>query len=741
MSTTLPTIEEAAKLELTSEEFEKIKELLNRHPNSLELQLFSRLWSEHATYKNSIKWLRTLPTKGDHVLVEAGDENAGVIDLGDGKACVFKVESHNSPCAIQPRLGALTGLRVVMRDIFSMGAKPTAFLSSLRFGDGKRDTARWLFEEVAEGICEYERGAEVPIVGGETFFSRGYNTTPIINNMAIGVVPKDKLLSGEAKGNGNMVLIIGARTGKDGVDTDVFETDLLAEIDSPPVSIDQMMDVSIEKELQEAIYQIAEKITVVGVQSIGTQGVVGAAIDMANRGKSGISLNVDQVPLRQDNLKAMDVLLSQTWGRVLLCISPDDLNTVKTILEPLQVAMAVVGEVNNDDKISCYDNGDLLAEVPVGIAMLGELAPEYEREVEEAVAQSPDINLDIYDEPDQYTDVVKRMLSNLNVTSKSWLTNKFSKPANSESENTDYPSDAAFICIDGSDKSLAATMDCNSRYMKSDAYVGAQIAVAEAARNIVCAGGKPLALSDCLNFGNPYDPKVYKTFVDSVKGITKACNDFEVPVVSGNVSFYNQRSENGHLKPITPTPVIGMVGIVNDKNNHSTLSFRHKGDMIFLVGRSRNDVNSSEYASSILNIKKSAAPYYDAQEEKELQAAVSEIIQQNLVRSVHDVSNGGLFFSLLESGIPMEFGFDITSDAEIRKEAFLFGESQSRVVVSVSPEKQDDFVDFMMSTKVPFSILGHVTKGEIRIDDESYGYIDELKQAFEQKLEVWVEGE
>jgi phosphoribosylformylglycinamidine synthase len=501
-----------------------------------------------------------------------------------------------------------------------------------------------------------------------------------------------------------------------------------------------MMDVSIEKELSETIQQIADKVNVIGVQSIGTQGVVGAAIDMASRGKSGIHLDVEQIPKRQKDLKVKDLLLSQTWGRLLICIAPEDLNAVKEVVARLQVAMAVIGKVTNDNMVTCSDNDNVVAEVPVGIAMLGELAPEYDRDVEEKTDKSPEINLDIYDEPDHYPDVVKKMLSNLNVTSKSWLTNKFSKRSNSENENSDFPSDAAFIKIEGTEKALAATMDCNSRYMKSDAYVGAQIAVAEAARNIVCAGGKALALSDCLNFGNPYDPKVYKTFVDSVKGITKACNDFGVPVVSGNVSFYNQRSENGQLKPITPTPVIGMLGIVDDKKHHSTLSFRHKGDMIFLVGRSRNDVNSSEYASSILNIKKSAAPYYDAEEEKELQRVVSNMIQQSLVRSVHDVSNGGLFFSLLESSIPMEFGFDITSDAEIRKEAFLFGESQSRVVVSVSPEKQDDFVDFMMSTNVPFSILGHVTKGEIRIDDESYGYIDEMKQAFEQKLATWVEG-
>jgi phosphoribosylformylglycinamidine synthase len=502
-----------------------------------------------------------------------------------------------------------------------------------------------------------------------------------------------------------------------------------------------MMDVSIEKELMEAIHQMASQVDLVGVQSIGTQGVVGAALDMAVRGKAGLDITIDKIPQRHQGLEVKDILLSQTWGRVLVCIKPADLDKVKSVIEQLQVAMSVVGTVTDTDKVKCLYTGDVVAELPVNMVMSGEAAPVYEREFEENANKLPPINLDIYDEPDHYPDVVIRMLSNLNVTSKSWLTNKFNKPNGGESDHLDYPSDAAYIKIEGSNKSLTATMDCNSRYMKSDAFVGAQIAVAEAARNIVCAGGKPVALSDCLNFGNPYDPKVYGTFVDSVKGITKACNEFNVPVVSGNVSFYNQRSENGLLKAITPTPVIGMIGLVEDKECHSTLSFRHKGDMIFLVGQSRNDVNSSEYASSILNIKKSAAPYYDAEVELELQAAVADMIRKKLVRSVHDVSNGGLFFSLLESSIPLEFGFDITSDAEIRKEAFLFGESQSRVVVSVSPEKQDDFVDFMMATEVPFSILGHVTKGEVRIDDESFGYISDLKNAFEQKLEVWVEGE
>ena len=740
MDTTLPTIEEAEKLNLTSEEFDQIKRVLQRPPNTLELELFSVLWSEYVSYKRSLKLMPELPIGGKGVLGVAGESNAGAIDLGDGKACVFKVGSHNRPCAIQPRLGASTGIRVAMRDVFSMGAKPLAFLSSLRFGDGKRDTARWLFEEVAEGICEFEDGFGVPIVGGETFFSKGYNSTPIVNNMAIGVVDKDQLLSGKAIGEDNLIIVVGSRTGKDGIDVGVFETDILAEIDSAPVSIDQMMDVSIEKELLEAIQQLSKKVKLLGVQPIGTEGIIGAALEMAGRGKVGINIDAENIPKRNEGLTVKELLLSQTWGRLLMCISPSDLEAVKEVIEKLEVAMAVIGQVANSNTVMCQYDGDVIAEIPLASMSIPMDMPEINKTTEEDKDKAPGINLDIYDEPDHYPDTIKVMLSNLNVSSKSWLTNKFSQTINQKASNSEFPSDAAFISIDGTNKALTATMDCNSRYMKSDAFVGAQIAVAEAARNIVCAGGRPIALSNCLNFGNLHNEKVLTSFQQSVKGIAQACKDFGVPITDNNVSLNNQRSEGGHLKPITPTPVIGMLGVVEDRKQHSTLSFRHKGDMIFLIGQSRNDVNSSEYASSVLNIKKSAAPYYDAQEESELHKAVSGIIKHHLVRSVHDVSNGGLFFSLLESSIPMEFGFDITSDAEIRKEAFLFGESQSRVIVSVSPEEQDNFVDYMMETKVPFSILGHVTKGEVRVDDESFGYIEELKVAFEQRLKTWVEG-
>lgn len=741
MDTSLPTIAEAEKLNLTSAEFDRIKEILSRTPNALELEIFSLLWSEHASYKNSLKWLKTLPRTGENVLVQAGKESAGAIDIGDGLACVFKVDSHNHPCAIQPRLGATTGLRVVTRDLTSMGAKPVALLSSLRMGDGKRDTARWLFEEVTEGITQFEKQFGVPLIGGEVFFSKGYNSAPVVNNMAVGVVETDNLVSGVAKGVGNLIVILGAETGADGVDIDIFDPEMIAEIETKKVPLDVMMDVSVEKHLQKAIRKLVDEKLLVGMQAIVSQGIIGAISAMAARGDSRVILDLEKVPQREgEELTSREILLSQTWGRLLLCVEPDKLAAIEKVAKELKLSVGVIGEVAEGDQVECRYKQEAVVAIPSKYVGLGGFAPEYDPAYEENHQAYPAINLNMYNEPDHYPDIVKVLINNINVASKKWLTDKFDRILRKEGSNHKYPSDASFVDLEGVNKSLVATMDCNSDYMKADAFVGAQIAVAEAARNIVCAGGRPIGVSDCLNFGNPNDKAVYTTFVQSVKGMTKACIDFKTPVISGNVSFFNQRSEEGHLKAITPTPVIGMVGVVDDKKHHTTLSFRHKGDMIFLVGQSRNDVNSSEYASSILKIDYSAPPHYKFEEEMEVQDAISEVIQRCLVRSVHDVSNGGLFFTLLECSIPLEFGFDITSDAEVRKEAFLFGESQSRVVVSVSPEKQDDFVDLMMEKEVPFSILGHVTKGEIRIDDESYGYIQDLKKTFEQRLKKWVEG-
>jgi phosphoribosylformylglycinamidine synthase subunit PurL len=497
--------------------------------------------------------------------------------------------------------------------------------------------------------------------------------------------------------------------------------------------------VEVEKSLFKIIRKLIEQKLVVGVQPVGAQGIAGAVAEMAARGNSGATISTTDVPQRDNSLSPRDVLVSETWGRILICFSPENLEKVKSISNQLDVEFGILGEVTTDGMLSVIEKDLELAKVPVDYLGLAGKAPIYEPEFVADLVKPGSFHVDDLPEPDHYPKTTRRMMGSLNLVSKKWLSKKFSKTLRSEDLSIKYPSDASIIEIDQNGKALVATMDCNPRYMTGDPYQGARIAVAEAARNIVCAGGKPLAVSDCLNFGNPNDPKAYGAFVASVKGVADACKHFDLPVVSGNVSFYNQRSVEGQILPVTASPIIGMVGLLKDSAHHTTLSFRHKGDMIFLVGRSRNDINGSEYLRYIHGIGASLPPFFSMDEELELQKVVAGMIENQLVRSVHDVSNGGLFFTLLESSIPLEFGFDITTDAEIRKDAFLFGESQSRVIVSVSAEKQDMFVDYMMDMGFPFYALGHVTKGEVRIDDESYGFVDELKKAFEDKLKNWVE--
>lgn len=740
MSATDVTIYDAETFNLSSKEFDRIQQILGRKPNLLELELFSILWSEHASYKNSLKWLDILPRKGEGVVIEAGRESAGAIDIGDGLVCVFKLESHNHPCAVQPRLGASTGLRVVTRDIFSMGARPLAFLNSLRFGDGERDTARWLFDEVVNGLADFEKGFGIPVVGGEVFFCNGYNSSPIVNNMVVGIASKDDLVSAVAKGEGNLIAIVGIATGNEGIDGDAFTADVITDNGTKGITVDYLKNVEVEVNLNKLIQKLIREKLIVGVQPIGAQGIAGAVTEMAARGNSGVTVRTDGVPLRDNGLTPRDILISETWGRMLICITPANADKVRSLALDHNVEYGIVGKVTSDELFSLYSGSDLLAQLPVKFLGLGGKAPVYDPKFENAEILAHDCVVDDLPEPDHYPKVVKQMINSLNLASKKYLSKKFSKSLRAEDVSSKYPSDASIIEIKENGGALVATLDCNPGYMSADPFKGAQIAVAEAARNIVCAGGKPLAISDCLNFGNPNDPKAYGAFVASVKGVAEACKMFKVPVISGNVSFYNQRSVEGQILPIVPSPIIGMVGLLRKAEQHTTLSFKHKGDMIFLVGRSRNDVNGSEYIRLVHNIEVSKPPVYIPEEEQELHQVVTGMIENGLVRSVHDISNGGLFLTLLESAVPLGFGFDITSDAEIRKDAFLFGESQSRIVVSVSPEKQDMFVDYMVEQEFPFSILGHVTKGEIRVDDESYGFVEDFRKVFENRLKDWAEG-
>ncbi len=726
-------------ISLTPSEQDLILEILKREPNDLELEIFSRLWSEHASYKNSLTWLRKLPTTGDNVIVKAGDESAGAIDLGEGYACVFKIESHNHPCSFQPRLGALTGMRVVTRDVITMGAMPVAILDSLRFGEADRDTARWLFSEVISGIQEFERSMKVPVIGGEVYFDKGFNSSPIVNNMAIGIAKKKELISGVAKGIDNIILIVGALTGNDGVDEDAFSADFISEKSNDNFGYEEMMDSSIERNLQNAIKDLVHSDAVIGIEAIGAGGLIGTATEMASRGKIGLHINLDKVPLREEDMTVRQIMFSETWGRMLVCIKKEKLNVVTEILAPKQLSFSQIGYVVEGESLNCFFNNDKLAEIPISYVGLGGKAPIYDREVQIPDSQNiAPLTIDDIDEPENLHAVLDTMLHSFNLASKDQLMEEFDPDLQHDSFSGGYPSDAAFVRVDEINRTLAISIDCNPYYTEADPFVGTQIAVAEAARNIICGGGIPLAVTDCLNFGNPYDPEVFWQFTQAVEGLSDACAKLNTPIVSGNVSFYNERSLEGRLIPVIPSPVIGMVGIVESKEHHSVINFKHKGDMIFLVGKSKNDINASEYMNHYHQKKSHAAPYFNFEEEMEIQEVIKQVIRKGLVRSVHDVSSGGLFFNLLESSVPLGLGFDITSDAEIRKDAFLFGESQSRVVVTVAPKYQDDFVDFMLETETDFSALGHVTRGEIRVDDESYGFVNEIKKTYTGIFNNWM---
>ncbi|MCL2073302.1 MAG: phosphoribosylformylglycinamidine synthase subunit PurL [Marinilabiliaceae bacterium] len=727
-------------LNISSEEFDRIEAIIGRKPNKLELELFSILWSEHSKYKKLIKWLKVLPCKGEKVVIEAGKENAGAIEIGDDMVCVFKVAAHNHPCAVQPRFGTLTGLRLVTRDIFSLGARPVVSLNSLRFGNSRRDTTRWLFDEVIAGLADYEKGFGIPVVGGEMYFNNSFNSNPIVNFMVIGFTKKENLVTGVAKGKGNLIAVVGSPTTKKGIEQKTVAVEGKTNHVVNEFSLDGVSNVNVEVKLYKLIQALIKRKLAAGIQPVGAQGIVGAVVKMVARGKSGIEMRVDNIPINEKDLSIRDILVSETWGRTLVCFSPENENEIKELAKSINVEFGLLGKVTDNHLFKLYSSKKLLAQLPVEYPDPSDEPPAFDPN---SILDKVDpcfYNVEEFEEPDHYPKTIKQLITSLNISSKKWLFKKFEKSLHFDDVSAKFPSDASIIDIRESGQALVATMDCNPLYMTTDPFVGSQIAVAEAARNIVCAGGQPLAVSDCLNFGNPNDPNAFAAFVASVQGITEACNLFKIPVISGSLSFYNQCSVEGQILPVIPTPVIGMIGLLKKAEQHTVLSFKHKGDMIFLVGKSRNDINGSEYLKVFFGKEISAPPVYFPDEELLLQQSVSKMINKGLVRSVHDVSNGGLFFTLLESAIPMEFGFDITSDAEIRKDAFLFGESQSRVVVSVSAEKQDKFVDFMMELEVPFSILGHVTRGEIRIDDESFGFIGDYKKMFENRLKEWQEG-
>ncbi|MCX6257714.1 MAG: phosphoribosylformylglycinamidine synthase subunit PurL [Bacteroidia bacterium] len=734
-------LETAKSLGLLADEFESIRKILGRLPNFTELSIFSVMWSEHASYKNSIKWLKTLPREGSQILKGAGEENAGLVDLGDGLACAFKIESHNHPCAVEPYQGAATGVGGINRDIFTMGARPIAQLNSLRFGNLSLDRTKWLMKGIVRGIGDYGNSFGVPVVAGEVFFDDSYNSNPIVNAMSVGIVKKDRLISATARGTGNPVFIIGSSTGKDGIHGATFASADLHENSADDIPSVQVGDPFQEKKLLEATLKLNKAGVIIGMQDMGAAGIICSTSEMSARGKCGMKIWLDKVPLRQQNIDAWEILLSESQERMLLVSEKGKEEIVNNILGKWDLNSVQIGEVIDEDRLYFYMGDQLVADVPASDLVLGGGAPVYDREFSEPayIADIKKFSIDNIIEPESLKEVAWFLLKQPNLASKRWVIEQYDTMVGTANLTTNFPAGAGVVNLKGTNKALALTVDCNPRYVHANPEMGTSIAVAEAARNIVCAGGKPVAITNCLNFGNPYNPEVFWQFKEAVKGMGNACRIFGTPVTGGNVSFYNQTSIGNKVEPVYPTPTIGMLGIIEDKNHIMSLSFKNKGNMIYLIGESKNDISSSEYLISYHKIINSPTPWFDFDFELRLHQVISELIRHNLVNSVHDISDGGLFMTLLESSIQFSLGFDITSDAEIRADAFLFGESQGRVIVTVTPHRENEFIDFMIDKKFPFSTLGHVTRGEMRVDDESYGFIEDAKRDYLKAIESMIE--
>ena len=729
------TVETAGKLGLLPEEFEKIKEYLGgRTPNFTELSIYSVMWSEHASYKNSIKWIKKLPKEGKQMLVAPGEENAGMVDVGDGRACVFKIESHNHPCAVEPFQGAATGVGGINRDIFTMGARPIAQLNALRFGRLSSKHAKHLFKGTVEGISHYGNSFGVPVLGGEVFFDECFENNPLVNAMSVGIMKKEDLISAVAKGAGNPVFIVGSSTGKDGIHGATFASADVTENSADDIPSIQVGDPFQEKLLMEASLELGRSGAIVGMQDMGAAGIICSTSEMSEKGGSGMKINLDEVPLRQQNIEAWEILLSESQERMLVVVKKGQEEVAKKIFDKWDLNCKQIGEVIDEDMLYFYWKGELVAQVPASTLVLGGGAPQYDREYTEPAyyQKRKEFKIDSIKEPtiSEAKDIAKAMVKNPNLASKRWVIEQYDTMVGTRNMTTNRPADSGVANIKGCSNGIAMTCDCNSRYVYSDPFIGTEMAVAEAARNIVCTGGEPLAVTNCCNFGNPYKPETYWQFVNAVNGMGEACKKFSTPVTGGNVSFYNQASINGVVEAVMPSPVIGMIGTVN-KENQMGLDFKQENQTIYLLGEVVNDINSSEYLYNYCGVKLSDVPYFDMDKEFDLQQAVKELIKAKVLQSAHDVSDGGLFMNLLESSMVRNLGFDIATDKSVRLDSFLFGESQSRIVVTINGDKQADFEKILSKYNVLCQAIGKTTDGNITIDGEDFGCVCEYKKVFD----------
>lgn len=735
-SLALTTVDTAKELGLLPSEYDQIKDILGRIPNFTELSVFAVMWSEHCSYKNSIQWLKKLPKDGPHMLVKAGEENAGLVDIGDGLACCFKIESHNHPSAVEPFQGAATGVGGINRDIFTMGARPIAQLNSLRFGNPATNRTKWITKGVVKGISSYGNSFGIPTVGGEVYFDDCYEQNPLVNAFSAGIVEVGKQISAKAGGPGNPVFIVGSSTGRDGIHGAAFASKDLSKDSANDIPSVQVGDPFQEKLLLEASMDLAEIDAIVGMQDMGAAGITCSTSEMSAGGNVGMDIDLDKVPTRQAGMTPWEILLSESQERMLVVVKKGREADVIAIFAKWDIHCEHIGVVTEGPMVRFQWNDQLVCEIPADSLVLGGGAPVYDREYSEPAYHQQYKQFDINDvkEPEDLKAIAYQMVALPNIASKRWVYEQYDSMVGTVNRSTNGVSDASVINIKGSNRALAMTVDCNSRYVHADPEVGTMIAVSECARNITCSGGTPSAITNCLNFGNPYNPEVYWQFVGAIKGMSKACLAFNTPVTGGNVSFYNQTEVDDKVEPVFPTPTIAMIGLIEDVKHVTTLGFKEKGHLIYMLGTSRDDISSSQYLVKLHGVEASPAPFFNLDEEKALQSQLNMLIRKDVIQSAHDVTEGGLFITLLESAMDNDLGFDMTTASEFREDAFLFGEAQSRIVITVSEDDDDDFIDLMMMNGFPFDLLGHVTKGDIRIDEQSWGEVSDFKDIYDNAL-------
>ena len=696
---------------LTNNEFEKICNILKRVPTYVELGIYSVMWSEHCSYKSSIKILKTLPRDGSNLLVAAGEENAGLVNIGDNLALAFKIESHNHPSAVEPYEGAATGVGGILRDIFTMGARPIANLNSLRFGSLKSTKNRFLLERVVEGIADYGNSVGIPTVGGELVIEDSFSGNPLVNAFTLGIVKHDETISAISKGIGNPVFIVGSKTGRDGIHGATFASVELTEESESKRSNVQVGDPFMEKLLLEASLELRGKEWLVGMQDMGAAGITCSSSEMSAKGSCGMRLNLDLVPLREKNMNPYEIMLSESQERMLIVIKKGHEVDLKNIFNKWDLDCKQIGEVTSSNNLVVEFKNKVLANIPVNTLVLGGDAPQYDLPSSEPkyFTKSNKINLDKIKEPKNCNQVLLKLLSSPNICSKNYIYNQYDSTVRTNTV-IGPGHDAAVVRIKNTKKSIAITTDCNSKYVYLNPKLGGKIAVSEAARNVVCTGAKPLAITNCLNFGNPNDPEIYWQFKESVNGMGEACRIFNTPVTGGNVSFYNESSSGS----VYPSPVIGMVGIIEDLNHITSMDFKKEGDFIIIIGSLNGKLGGSEYLKIIHNKIEGPIPSLDLEYESKVQRVTLEAIKSGIIKSAHDLSDGGLAVCISESLISSTkgLGAKINLTRKLRSDELLFGECQSAIVVTVEEDNLIELVKIAQSYDIPTQSIGKVTSNE-----------------------------